>query len=121
VITAEDASYDSGRKSAKGSRRRLRKKYQLVESDDDIGLEEKKIVNDNVHVQSQEIDDEDSLPISSICKNKASGRILDLEMDDIVDKEAVDGGKIETEDPENSTIETKLKTDNVVADNQTHR
>ncbi|KAK2433206.1 FKBP peptidyl-prolyl cis-trans isomerase family protein [Trifolium repens] len=121
ISNEEDASYDSGRKSAKGSRRRLRKKYQLVESDDDIGLEEKKIVNDNVHVQSQEIDDEDSLPISSICKNKASGRILDLEMDDIVDKEAVDGGKIETEDPENSTIETKLKTDNVVADNQTHR
>ncbi|WJX29422.1 peptidylprolyl isomerase [Trifolium repens] len=121
ISNEEDASYDSGRKSAKGSRRRLRKKYQLVESDDDISLEEKKIVNDNVHVQSQEVDNEDSLPISSICKNKASGRILDQEMDDIVDKEAVDAGKKDNEDPENSTIETKLKTDNVVTDNQTHR
>ncbi|WJX49516.1 peptidylprolyl isomerase [Trifolium repens] len=121
ISNEEDASYDSGRKSAKGSRRRLRKKNQLVESDDDIGLEEKKIVNDNVFVQSQEIDNEDSLPISSICKNKASGRILDQEMDDIVYKEAVDAGKKDSEDPENSTIETKLKTDNVVADNQSHR
>jgi hypothetical protein len=42
-------------------------------------------------------------------------------MDDIVDKEAVDAGKKDNEDPENSTIETKLKTDNVVTDNQTHR
>lgn len=121
MITAEDASYDSGRKSAKGSQRRLRKKYQLVESDDDGGLEEKKIVKDNVHVQSQEIDDEDSLPISSFCKIKASRRVLDQEMDDNVDKEAVDAGKKDGEDRENSTIETKLKTDNVVADSQTHR
>ncbi|GAU37936.1 hypothetical protein TSUD_269510 [Trifolium subterraneum] len=117
----EDASYDSRRKSAKGSRRRLRKKFQLVESDDDIDLEEKTIANDSVHVQSQEIDNEDNLPISFICKNKASGRILDQEMDDNDDKEAVDTGKKDSEDPENSTIEPKLKTDNVVADNQTHR
>ncbi|XP_045830000.1 peptidyl-prolyl cis-trans isomerase FKBP43-like isoform X9 [Trifolium pratense] len=121
ISNEEDASYDSGRKSAKGSRRRMRKKYQLIESDDDIGLEEKKIVNDSVHVQSQEIDNEDCLPISSICKNKASGRILDQAMDENVEEDAVDTGKKDSEDPENSPIETKLKTDDVVADNQTHR
>jgi hypothetical protein len=47
--------------------------------------------------------------------------LLDQEMADNVDKEAVDVGKEDGEDPENSTIETKLKTDNVVADIQIHR
>jgi len=122
VITAEEASSDSGRKSAKGSRRRLRKKYQLVESDDDGSLEGKKIVNDSVHVQSQEIDDEDSLPISSLCKkNKSFVRVLDQEMEDCFDKEAIDAGKKDSEDHENSIIETKLKTDNAVAESQIHR
>jgi predicted metal-dependent hydrolase len=46
--------------------------------------------------------------------------LLDQEMADNVDKEAVDAGKKDGEDPENSTIET-MKTDNVVADIQTHR
>ncbi|KAK2414040.1 hypothetical protein QL285_036679 [Trifolium repens] len=86
---------NSGRKSAN---------YQLVESEDDISLEENKIFDDYVHVQSQEIDNEDSQKIN-----------------DNVDKEAVDTGKKDSEDSENITIETKLKTDNVIADNQTHR
>lgn len=124
MITAEDAeeaSSDSGRKSAKGSRRRLRKKYQLVESDDDGGLG-MKIFNDSVHVQSQEIDDEDSLPISSLCKkNKSFVRVLDQEMEDCFDKEAIDAGKKDSEDHENSIIETKLKTDNAVTESQIHR
>ncbi|CAJ2645200.1 unnamed protein product [Trifolium pratense] len=47
--------------------------------------------------------------------------LLDQEMVDNVDKETVDAGKKDGEDPENSTIETKLKTDDVVADIQTHR
>jgi hypothetical protein len=77
----------------------------LVESEDDISLEENKIFDDYVHVQSQEIDNEDSQKIN-----------------DNVDKEAVDTGKKDSEDSENITIETKLKTDNVVvADIQTHR
>jgi hypothetical protein len=75
----------------------------LVESEDDISLEENKIFDDYVHVQSQEIDNEDSQKIN-----------------DNVDKEAVDTGKKDSEDSENITIETKLKTDNVIADNQTH-
>jgi hypothetical protein len=76
----------------------------LVESEDDISLEENKFFDDYVHVQSQEIDNEDSQKIN-----------------DNVDKEAVDTGKKDSEDSENITIETKLKTDNVIADNQTHR
>ncbi|XP_058763169.1 peptidyl-prolyl cis-trans isomerase FKBP43-like isoform X2 [Vicia villosa] len=121
VFNEEEASSDSGRKVTKGSQRRLRKKYQLVESDDNGGCEEKKTIGDNMHVESQEIDDENSLPISSICKNKASGRVLDQEMDDNVDKETVGAGNKDGEDREDNTIETTLKTDNVVVDSQTHR
>ncbi|XP_058747374.1 peptidyl-prolyl cis-trans isomerase FKBP43-like isoform X2 [Vicia villosa] len=120
IFNEEEASSDSGLKVTKGSRRRLRKKYQLVESDDDGGCEEKKTIDDNMHVESQEIDDEDSLPISSICKNKASVRVLDQEMDDNVDKETVGAGNEDGEDREDNTIETTLKTDNVVLDSQTH-
>ncbi|CAK8575267.1 unnamed protein product [Lathyrus sativus] len=119
-ISNEEEPSDSGRKSTKGGRRRLRKKYQLVESDDDDLREEKKIVNDNMHAESRETDDDDSLPISSICKNKASGRVLDQEMDDNVDKETVDAGNKDGQEPDN-TIELTLKTDNVVVDSQTHR
>ncbi|CAI8600531.1 unnamed protein product [Vicia faba] len=121
ISNQEEGSSDSGRKVTKGSRRRLRKKYQLVESDGDGGCEEKKIINDNMHVESQEIDDEDSLPISSISKNKAFGRVLDQEMDDNVDKEIVDAGNKDGEDRGDNIIETTLKTDNVVVDSQTHR
>ncbi|CAI8600530.1 unnamed protein product [Vicia faba] len=120
ISNQEEGSSDSGRKVTKGSRRRLRKKYQLVESDGDGGCEEKKIINDNMHVESQEIDDEDSLPISSISKNKAFGRVLDQEMDDNVDKEIVDAGNKDGEDRGDNIIETTLKTDNVVVDSQTH-
>ncbi|XP_004506405.1 peptidyl-prolyl cis-trans isomerase FKBP43-like isoform X3 [Cicer arietinum] len=121
ISNEEEASYDSGRKSVKGSRRRLKKKYQMVESDDDDCLEDKKIVNDSMHAQSQEIVNEDSLPISSVCKNKASGRIFDQEMDDNVDREAIDAGNKDGDDHGNSVIETKLINDNVVLDSETHR
>ncbi|XP_058760468.1 peptidyl-prolyl cis-trans isomerase FKBP43-like isoform X3 [Vicia villosa] len=104
IFNEEEASSDSGRKVTKGSRRRLRKKYQLVESDDNGGCEEKKTIGDNMHVESQKIDDQDSLPISSICKNKASGRVLDQEMDDNVDKETVGAGNKDGEDREDNTI-----------------
>lgn len=121
-MTAEEASHDSRSKGKKGSLRRLRKKYRLVESDDDGSLEEKIIVDDSMHDhQSKEIDNEDGIPISSLSKNKASGRVLDQEMDDIVDRGAVAAGNKNDEDGGNSIIETNSKTDNVPVDSQTHR
>ena len=121
ISNEADTSYDSRQKSTKGSRRRLRKKYQLVESDEDGSLEEKKTVNDNMPVQSQEIYNEDSLPISSLFKTRASERVLDQEMDDNVEKEAVDVGNKDGEDRVNSITETKSKTDNLIVDSQAHR
>lgn len=121
VMTAEEVSHDSRPKGRKGSQRRLRKKFQLVESDDDGCLEEKKIVKDSMHDQSKEIDNEDSQPISSLFKDKASGRVSDQEMDDKVDGGTVDAGNKNGEDGVHLVIEAKLKTDNVSADSQAPR
>ncbi|XP_057445314.1 peptidyl-prolyl cis-trans isomerase FKBP43-like isoform X2 [Lotus japonicus] len=94
---AEGASFDSRSKGRKGSRRRLRKKYQTVGSDDENSL----------HDQFKDIDNEDILPISSFYKNKASGRASDQEMDDSVDKGAGDAGK----DGGNTITKTDCETD----------
>lgn len=121
VMTAEEVSHDSRPKGRKGSQRRLRKKYQLVESDDDGCLEEKIIVNDSMHDQSKEIDNEDIRPISSLFKDKSSGRVSDQEMDDKVDRGTVDAENKNGEDGGHLVIEAKLKTDNVFADSQAPR
>jgi len=47
--------------------------------------------------------------------------LLDQEMHDNIDRETVDAGKKDGEDQENSATETKLETDNAVADSQIHR
>lgn len=97
MIAADGASFDSRSKGRKGSRRRLRKKYQTVGSDDENSL----------HDQFKDIDNEDILPISSFYKNKASGRASDQEMDDSVDKGAGDAGK----DGGNTITKTDCETD----------
>ncbi|XP_027356785.1 peptidyl-prolyl cis-trans isomerase FKBP43-like [Abrus precatorius] len=117
----EEASHDDRPKGRKGSLRRLRKKYHSVESDDDDCHEEKIIVNDSKHDQTKEIENEDSLPISSLYKSTATGKALDQEMDDIVDRGAGDASNKNGEDGGNSIIKSNLKTDNVVIDIQTHR
>ncbi|GMG98907.1 hypothetical protein Nepgr_000747 [Nepenthes gracilis] len=62
------------RKPEKGGRRRLKKKYQLSESDDDGFMHEQIIVNDSITSEIVESKDEDQRPISSLYK---SGKILD--------------------------------------------
>ena len=121
VLTTEEASHDKRPKGGKSKLRRLRRKYQSVESDDDGGFEEKIIVNDSMHDQTKEIVNEDSLPISSLYKNKASQRILDEEINDSGDRGAGDASNKNGEDGGNSIIQTDLKTDNVVVDSQTYR
>ena len=122
MLTAEEASHDSREKGRKGSLRRLRKKYQSVESDDDGRHEEKIIADDSMDDQTQEIkDDEDILPISSLYKNKASQRVLGVEMDASVDRQAGDASNKNGEDGGNSIVETNLKADHDLVDSQTLR
>ncbi|XP_014520860.1 peptidyl-prolyl cis-trans isomerase FKBP43-like isoform X2 [Vigna radiata var. radiata] len=125
ISKEEEASHENGPKIKKGSLRRLRKMYQSVESDDDsFGGEkigEKIIVNDRIHDKIQETDNEDSLPISSIYKNKASGRVLDKEMDVSVVRGAGDASNKKEEDGVNNIFETNLEAGHVLVDSQTHR
>lgn len=120
VLFAEEASHDTRPKIRKGSLRRLRKRYQ-VESDDDGCCGEKIIGNDRMHAQIQETDNEDSLPISSLYKNKASGRVVDEEMDVSVVIGAGAASNKNGEDGGNSTFETNLEAGHVLLDSQTHR
>ncbi|XP_052734351.1 peptidyl-prolyl cis-trans isomerase FKBP43 isoform X5 [Vigna angularis] len=121
ISKEEEASHDNGPKIRKGSLRRLRKMYQSVESDDDGCGGEKIIVNDRIHDQVQETDNEDSLPISSIYKNKASGRVLDKEMDVSVVRGAGDASNKNEEDGGNNIFETNLEAGHVLVDSQTYR
>ncbi len=70
---------------------------------------------------SKEIDNEDRLPISSLVKNKAFGRVLDKDMEDNVDTRAGDVGNKNGEDNGKSIIETNLKIDNVLVDSKTQK
>ncbi|KAI3719233.1 hypothetical protein L6452_20128 [Arctium lappa] len=54
----DEGEYLKNKRNGNGGRKRLKKKYQVIESDDEMGV--------------QEIEDEDDFPISSICKNKKS-------------------------------------------------
>ncbi|XP_047178736.1 peptidyl-prolyl cis-trans isomerase FKBP43-like isoform X2 [Vigna umbellata] len=121
ISKEEEASHDNGPKIRKVSLRRLRKMYQSVESDDDGCGGEKIIVNDRIHDQVQETDNEDSLPISSIYKNKASGRVLDNETDVSVVRGAGDASNNNEEDGGNNIFETNLDAGHVLVDSQTYR
>jgi len=121
VLIAEEASHDTRPKFSKGSLRRLRKRYQSVESDDDGCCGEKIIVNDRMHDQVQETDNEDSLPISSLYKNKASGRVLDQEVDISVVRGVGAASNKNAEDGGNGTFETNLEAGHVLVDSQTNR
>ncbi|XP_019465465.1 PREDICTED: peptidyl-prolyl cis-trans isomerase FKBP43-like isoform X1 [Lupinus angustifolius] len=119
LSSQEETSIDNKPKRKKTGLRRLRK-YQSVESDDDDDdnncSEEKNTLHND---QTKEIiDDEDSLPISSLYKNKASEKVLHQEMDD--DRAAGDATHKSAEDGATNIIETAVKTENVIQHSQTH-
>ncbi|XP_027911171.1 peptidyl-prolyl cis-trans isomerase FKBP43-like isoform X2 [Vigna unguiculata] len=119
ISKEEEASHDNGPKIRKGSLRRLRKMYRSGESDDDGCGGEKIIVDDRMHDQNQETDNEDSLPISSLYKNKASGRVLDKEVDASVVRGA--GYASNKNGGGNNIFETNLEAGHVLVDSQTQR
>ncbi|MED6134844.1 hypothetical protein PIB30_040705 [Stylosanthes scabra] len=95
--TEEGDSDDNKPIGKKSKHRQYRMKYYSVESDDDGdgGFEENAIVNDSMDDKTKEIDNEDTLPISSVYKNYK-----------------YDG---------DSKIQTDLETDNVLLDRQRQR
>ncbi|XP_028772053.1 peptidyl-prolyl cis-trans isomerase FKBP43 isoform X2 [Neltuma alba] len=96
ISSEEEVSHVNKRK---GSRRRLQKKHQRVDSDDD------------------------SLPISSIYKSKASAKVLSEEMDVSDDGRQSDASHKNGEDDGNNAIKSnsKSKAGNGPLDAKTHR
>ncbi|KAG2729626.1 hypothetical protein I3760_01G259600 [Carya illinoinensis] len=100
-------------KHGKGSRRRLRKRYQMSESEEEGCSQEKNIVNGRSGEPEFESEDEDSIPISSIFKSKTTAKKMKEEVDRD-DKEMSETSKKNTEDEGNYVSESKRKSDNVV-------
>ena len=119
MMAIEEASYDDRPKVKGGKPRRLRKKYQSMESDEGSS-EEKIITKSNVHDKTKEIDDEDSLPILSFYRSKGNGRFLDQEIDDHDERGEGDTSNKNGEDG-GSSIKIDLKAKIASLDNQTHR
>ncbi|XP_054779875.1 peptidyl-prolyl cis-trans isomerase FKBP43-like isoform X3 [Prosopis cineraria] len=83
----------------KGSRRRLQRKQQRVDSDDD------------------------GVPISSLYKTKATAKVLSEEMDVSDDRRESDGSQKKGKDEDNNDIKpnSKSKAGNILLDTKTHR
>ncbi|KAL1358032.1 uncharacterized protein [Arachis hypogaea] len=122
ISNGEEASDDIKPEGKKSKHGRLRKKYCSVALDDDGdgGFEEKMIVNDSMDDQTKEIDNEDSLLISSVYKSKARQRILVDEIN-TGNSGAFDARNKNYEDDGDGNIQTDLETDNVLQDSQRDR
>ncbi|XP_031252587.1 peptidyl-prolyl cis-trans isomerase FKBP43-like isoform X2 [Pistacia vera] len=96
-------------KNVKDSHKRLRKKYQLSETDDDVGAQEHTNANDTTALDSES---EDMLPISSLCKGSPATRTGKLEAEERIEKNrdtnpATENGKFEAEEkPDKKRCET---------------
>lgn len=88
-------------KDGKGRRRRLRKKYQLSESENDDSSQQKDFTKAIAAVEVLDSEIEDTLPISSLCRGK----------------HASNGGKVNVE--EKARKETANLNDNETEDNAT--
>ncbi|XP_035548493.1 midasin-like isoform X2 [Juglans regia] len=100
-------------KHGKGSRRRLRKRYQMSESEEEGCSQEKNIVNGRSGEPEFESEDEDSIPISSFYKSKTTAKKTKEEVDRD-DKEMSETSKKNTEDEGNYVSESTRKAGNVV-------
>ncbi|KAL6965012.1 peptidylprolyl isomerase [Sarracenia purpurea var. burkii] len=73
-VVDEDMLDNEKTKERKFTRKRLKKKYQAIESDDDNNSQQKKIVNECQGISGIESEDEeDNFPISSFCKSRTEG------------------------------------------------
>ena len=105
-------------KNGKASRRRLRKSYQMSDSDNEGCSQQKNIVSGGSGEPVLQSEDEDSFPISSIYKSKTNAKKTTEEV-----KGKGDNGTGETSDKktEDDVIESKRIADNVVVGAQEKR
>lgn len=101
-------------KKRKDSCRRLRKRYQIRESDDEGCSQQKDMVNGSSNELVLQSEDDDSVPISSFYKNKTTAKKTIEEVEGNADNETSETGNKKTEDDGNYVIEPTRKADNVV-------
>ncbi|XP_075672272.1 peptidyl-prolyl cis-trans isomerase FKBP43-like isoform X3 [Castanea sativa] len=101
-------------KNGKSSRRRLRKRYQMSDSDDGGCSQPKNIVNGRSGEPVLHNEDEDSFPISSLYKSKTTTKKTTEEAKSKADEETCGTGDKKTEDDVNHVIEEKIKADDVI-------
>lgn len=102
-------------KNRKDSRRRLRKRYQIRESDDEGCSQQKNMVNGCSSELVLQSEDDDSIPISFLYKSKTTAKKTTEEVEGNDVKETGETSNKKTEDDGNYVIEPTRKADNVVA------
>ncbi|XP_048334783.2 peptidyl-prolyl cis-trans isomerase FKBP53-like isoform X1 [Ziziphus jujuba] len=102
-----EISDDKKPKNGKGSHRRLRKKYQSVESDDEGCSQPKTVANGTSSVPIPESEDDDTFPISSLYKSKTTAKEGTQEAEEKVDKGTDESGHKKTEDTGKHDAESK--------------
>ena len=85
-------------KDGKGRRRRLRKKYQLSESENDDSSQQKDFTKAIAAVEVLDSEIEDTLPISSLCRGKHASNGGNVNVEEKARKETANLNDNETED-----------------------
>ncbi|XP_062090501.1 peptidyl-prolyl cis-trans isomerase FKBP43-like [Humulus lupulus] len=116
----EDGLDDKKRPDGKRNRRRLRKKYQLVESDDEEQSPKMNKSNGRTAVPVLDCDDEDNFPIFSCIKNRAAKKSKMNGEENAVKGTDEISNKM-TEDDGNYNAESKGNTDDIVLGDQPTR
>ncbi|KAK9273135.1 hypothetical protein L1049_017942 [Liquidambar formosana] len=96
--------------------RRLKKKYQLSESDDEDNSQQQQNFNHSTGTTVFESEDEDILPISSLCKSKKTAK---QEAEEKGNKDTGETGKKNTDD--NCITDTNRKADPVAVNSELER
>ncbi|XP_062157088.1 peptidyl-prolyl cis-trans isomerase FKBP43-like isoform X3 [Alnus glutinosa] len=101
-------------KNRKDSRIRLRKKYQICESDDEGCSQQKDTVKGSSSELALQSEDDDSVPISYLYKSKTTANKTTEEVEGNTNKETCETSNKKTEDG-NYVIEPTRTADNVVS------
>lgn len=73
LVTIDETFGKNKARNKSRSGRRLRKSYQMSESDDEESFQPKNTVKAGIPISELDSSDEDDQPISSICNNKTKG------------------------------------------------
>lgn len=114
ALTSSEILDNEKPKKRKDSRRRLRKRYQIRESDDEGCSQQKDMVNGSSNELVLQSEDDDIIPISSLYKSKTTAKKTIEEVEGNADNETSETSNKKTEDDGNYVIEPTRKADNVV-------